>query len=39
MFITFLQQILDVKLLLAAIGSQKNNFIGWFKLKLITTYK
>ena len=33
----FSEQILSVKLLMVAIGGQKNNFNGGFKLESITT--
>ena len=38
MFTTFLQQILSIMLLRVVIGEQKSNFIGKFKIELITIY-
>ena len=37
-FITFLQRILNDRLLLLVIDGQNNNFSDWFKLEPITTY-
>ena len=38
MFTTFSQQIISSRLLQVVIGVQKSNFIGKFKLELITIY-